>query len=373
MYVISQAVYDDCTLPLFQELVGNEESYYMSSFPQMTMDKFLQSAKCQSPRVFVGIKDILPPWAEFNWWHDRQQVGSVSIEGFVKRHPDQQIVLFTSLEQLELEIDEPNLHIIPWGGDWVNQRTEYSTLAPVLDKNFNSIRTYINLNRHVRAHRVVALSYLFGKGYDGTGVITYLENPNGMPKEFLKSIAWEFDIPRHNNLRKTILQGFDRLSVTDDDYNIYTKYGQGATDNAGNFENRLRKMYQNSFVEIVSETTFITPSFILSEKTAHAFYGCNFPIILNGCGSVAHLRDLGLDVFDDIVDHGYDFVENPFDRVVSAIETNRRLLIDTEYVKQAWKKNRARFERNVEVMRDIYSWYENRTRQKFAETLELIS
>ena len=366
-------MYDDFTLPLFRELASNEESYYMWSCPPMTMDKFLQSSKCQSPRVFVGIKDTLEFWVEFNWWNDRQQVGSVSIEGFVKRHPDQQIVLFTSLEQLELEIDEPNLYIIPWGGDWLNQRTEYSTLDPVLDKNFDSTRTYINLNRNVRSHRVVALSYLFGKGYDSTGVITYLKNPKGMPEEFLKSIGWEFDIPRHNDLKKTILQGFNRLSITDDDYDIYTNYGQGATDNASNFDLRLRSMYRDSFVEIVSETTFTTPSFFLSEKTAHAFYGCNFPIILNGCGAVAHLREIGLDVFDDVVDHSYDLIKNPFDRMVTAIESNRKLLLDPYYAKQSWIKYRSRFECNVEVMREIYSWYEKRTRQKLAETLELIS
>lgn len=373
MYVISQAIYDDFTLPLFQELTSNEESYYMWSCPPITMDRFLQSAKCQSPRVFVGIKDLLESYGEFNWWHDRQQIGTISVEGFVRRHPAQQIVLFTSLERLELEIGEPNLHIIPWGGDWLNQRTEYSTLQPVLDKNFDSKRTYINLNRHARSHRVIILSYLFGKGYDTSGVLTYIKNPSGMPENFLTSVGWEFDIPRHNNLRNIILRGFDRLPINGDDYDIYTNYGRGHTDNAGNFENRLRYMYRDSFVEIVSETSFTSPSFILSEKTAHAFYGCNFPIILSGCGIVEHLRDIGLDMFDDLIDHSYDLVANPFDRIVSAIESNRRLLIDPDYAKQSWKKCRPRFERNIEVMRNMYSWYEQRTRQKFAETLELIS
>jgi hypothetical protein len=148
-------------------------------------------------------------------------------------------------------------------------------------------------------------------------------------------------------------------------------YGQKHTDNAGNFENRLQSMYRDSFVEIVSESSFTAPSFILSEKTAHSFYGCNFPIILSGCGTVAHLREIGLDVFDDVVDHSYDTVENPFDRVITAIESNRKLLIDADYAKQCWQNCRSRFENNVDVMHNIYSWYERRARQKFAETLEL--
>jgi hypothetical protein len=132
-------------------------------------------------------------------------------------------------------------------------------------------------------------------------------------------------------------------------------------------------MYRNSFVEIVGESQFAAPSFFITEKTAHSFYGCNFPIIMSGCGTVTHLRELGLDVFDDIVDHTYDTIANPFDRIVTAIDSNRRLLTDPVYAKQAWIQCKPRFERNIKVMRNMYSWYESRTRKKLAETLELIS
>jgi hypothetical protein len=373
MYIISKPVYDDFSLPLFKELVGDHESYYMWSCPPITMDRFFQSAKCKSSLIFIGVKDLLDLWQEFNWWQDQQQSGSISIQGFARRHPHNQIVLFTSMENLHLELDEPNLYIIPWGGDWINQRTEYSILEPVLDKNFLSQRTYISLNRNVRTHRLVTLSYLFGQGYDSTGIITYLKNPNGMPDVFLDTVGWEFGA-EHDVIRDSILRGFDRLksdsTVSTDDYEIYPEHGH--TNNANNFSLRLRNMYRNSFVEIVSESVFSSPSFMLTEKTAHAFYGCNFPIILSGCGAVAHLRDIGLDMFDDVIDHGYDLINNPFDRIVAAIESNRRLLTDPDYAKQSWLNCRSRFESNIKVMRNMYSWYEQRTRQKFAETLELI-
>jgi hypothetical protein len=132
-------------------------------------------------------------------------------------------------------------------------------------------------------------------------------------------------------------------------------------------------MYRNSFVEIVTESTFAEPSFSITEKTAHSFFGCNFPIILGGCGIVAHLRELGLDVFDDIVDHSYDQIANPFDRIVSAIESNRRLLLDPDHAKQSWIQCRPRFEHNVTIMHNIYAWYENRARTKFAQILDSLS
>jgi hypothetical protein len=339
------------------------------------MDRFLQSTTCTTPVIFLGIKDQLSAWKDFNWWHDQQQDGTCSIQGFARRHPDSDIILFTSVENLQLELDEPNLHIIPWGGDWVNQKTEYSRIEPVLDKNFNSDQTYISLNRNVRSHRLVTLSYLFGKNYDRTGVITYLKNHH-MPDSFLDTVSWEFG-PDHDALRTTVLNGFDRIksdqSLATDDYEVYRQYGTAPIDNAGNFQNRLRAMYRNSFVEIVGESIFATPSFIVTEKTANSFLGCNFPIILGGCGIVAHLRELGFDMFDDVVDHSYDQIANPFDRIVSAVESNRRLLLDTDHAKQSWMQCRPRFEHNVLVVRNIYSWYEQRAKTKFAQIMQSLS
>lgn len=375
MYLISKTVHDDCSLPLFQELVGDQEGYYIWSCPPLTLDRFLQSATCQSPVIFLGIKDLLSFWKEFNWWHDQQQDGTCSIQGFARRHADSTIILFTSVENLQLELNEPNLHIIPWGGDWVNQKTQYSRMEPVLDKNFNSDRAYISLNRNVRSHRLVALSYLFGKNYDHTGVISYLKNQH-MPDSFLDTVSWEFG-PDHDQIRTTILKGFERIkcnqSLAEDGYDVYRQYGSAAIDNAGNFENRLRAMYRDSFVEIVGESIFSTPSFIVTEKTAHSFFGCNFPIILGGCGIVAHLRELGFDMFDDVIDHSYDLIANPFDRVVSAIESNRGLLVDAEHAKKSWIQCRPRFEHNVNIVRNIYSWYEDRAKTKFARIMQSLS
>jgi hypothetical protein len=132
-------------------------------------------------------------------------------------------------------------------------------------------------------------------------------------------------------------------------------------------------MYRNSFVEIVTESTFAEPSFAITEKTAHSFFGCNFPIILGGCGIIAHLREIGFDMFDDVVDHSYDQIANPFDRIVSAIESNRRLLIDSDHAKQSWRRCHTRFEHNVQTVRNIYAWYEHRAKTKFARVLDGLS
>ena len=385
IYTISRPPNDDFSYDIFIDIVApyaqENEAYYIWSNPPNTLINFLKNTPFASPIVFIGIKDQIDNWhlptEDFNWWKNRRQFLVEVISDMAKKYTDKKFILFVSLEHLDHEFDEPNIHIIPWGGDWVNQQTGYGKLSPVLDKNFNSAKHFINLNRHARDHRIVAMSYLFGSGVADSGTITYLGGPNETRSTpFLDRIYWEFGLD-HDEIKIKILAGFDlmrdALATPSDTFDIYHEYGDVPNDNIGNFENRLRSMYRDSFVEIVSESSFTPPNFMLTEKTAHAFYGCNFPIILSGCGIVAHLRELGLDVFDDIIDHNYDLIKNPIDRIVVAIESNRRLLTDADYAKQSWVNCRSRFEHNVRVMRDIYSWYENRIRQKFAETLELIS
>jgi hypothetical protein len=379
IYTISQPPNDDFTHDIFVDLVkshaGPSEAYYIWSSPPRTLRTFLKHTPFSTPTIIIGIKDLLEAYdlEQFNWWQNPTLTIVSLIRDMAKQHADKNFILFVSVEQLELSLDEPNLHIIPWGGDWVNQRAGYSRLMPVLDKNFNSNKTFINLNRHARDHRIVTLSYLFGSGVADSGMITYLGNVNeNRSTLLLDRIYWEFD---NSEIKEKILTGFDlmrsALDAPGDTFDIYHVYGNGQNDNIGNFENQLRRRYRDSFVEIVSESSFTPSSFMLTEKTAHAFYGCNFPIMLSGAGAVAHLRELGFDMFDDIIDHSYDLISNPIDRIVTAIDANRRLLTDTDHAKQSWNTCRSRFERNVEVMRDIYTWYEQRTRQKFTETLEL--
>ena len=244
------------------------------------------------------------------------------------------------------------------------------TIVPVLTKNFESDKTFISLNRNTRLHRIVLLSYLFGKKYDKFGDISFLGSVTKdkfATAELLDRLSWVFE-DRHNDAKRAMILGYkkvyDNPDLMPEEIGIY---GATPNDNVANFNNNLRDRYQNVFVEIITETTFAGPSFMLTEKTLNSVYGCNFPILLSGVAAVSHLRELGFDVFDDIIDHSYDTIKNPIDRMVAAIEDNIRLLTDGDYAKDMWRKSQGRFIQNVEVAKTIYSWYEARTRQQFSE------
>jgi hypothetical protein len=131
--------------------------------------------------------------------------------------------------------------------------------------------------------------------------------------------------------------------------------------NIFNWERKLSTYYKNTFVELVSETTFKEPTLLLTEKTYHAFLGCNFPILNSTVGTVEHLREIGFDMYDDIIDHSYDTITDPFERVYTLITKNQELLSNGEKIRKLWKDNLDRMLKNIDFMRDrMCKIYEDR-------------
>jgi hypothetical protein len=109
----------------------------------------------------------------------------------------------------------------------------------------------------------------------------------------------------------------------------------------------------------------------LTEKTLNSIYGCCFPILLCSQGSVDFLRKMGMDMFDDIVDHSYDAIENPEDRLYRAIIDNIELLTNNQKTKDLWKTNKFRFIKNVDFAKTtLYNFYSSRAEQLMLETID---
>ena len=83
-------------------------------------------------------------------------------------------------------------------------------------------------------------------------------------------------------------------------------------------------------------------------------------------GTVKFLREMGLDVFDDIINHSYDNIDNPIDRMYKAIIDNKELLMNNEKTKLLWKQNTTRFIKNVEfAKKELYTFYVERATNLF--------
>lgn len=341
--------------------LGRDVIYYF--YESELYYRNLLSEKISADLVILGIKDHLTS-GDFNYWRDDLPSIVKYVDSLFDFYKEKKFIFFTSLENLHLYIDRPNVKIVPWGGDIVNHKKEYQTLEPVFDKNLNSDKTFLSLNRNKRSHRAMLVSLLHGLGIHEHGLISCM---------FKDSIDNLFEYTKWQVKDKNVYQdGFNMLKCIDlelrDDPKIYYRDNN---DNVSNFRNKLLNYYRNTFVEIVSETSFTERCYNLTEKTLHSFYGCCFPIILCSKGAVKFLRDMGLDMFDDIIDHSYDNIEDPAMRLESAILSNIELLTNNSRTKKLWIDNQDRFKNNVDFcQKNLYDFYSNRAITLFDEIID---
>ena len=317
--------------------------------------------------IVLGIKDHLTSY-NFNPWKDQTPVMVEYLQNFVTHYSDKKIIILTSMENLEAYLQAPNLTIVPWGGDLTNQMDEYKTLIPVTEKNFDSDCIFLNLNRNKRSHRAVTVSLLYGLDLQQYGLISCMFRD--AVDDLFEFTQWEFT-NEQQDIKTIISNGFTLLKNAELSLNDNEDiYGKVPNDNVTNFKNVLSEYYKNTFVEIISETSYTEKAYLLTEKTLNSIYGCNFPILLCGQGSVKFLRGMGLDMFDDIVNHSYDSIENPIDRLYRAITDNLELLTNGEKTKQLWKDNQHRFLANINFAKnDIYKYYADRADQQFTQAI----
>jgi hypothetical protein len=148
----------------------------------------------------------------------------------------------------------------------------------------------------------------------------------------------------HRRLTANILKDFDNgwLSLGMEmplPEHAYDRYP--GCENDDNFI-ALKYIYGSTAVNIVTETQFFEPTGIVTEKTLHAIMAEQIPIVIGHKGIVEHCRQMGLDMFDDLVDTSYDAVDGVA-RISAAIESNRDLItgrIDLSPYKDRLRRNR---------------------------------
>lgn len=124
------------------------------------------------------------------------------------------------------------------------------------------------------------------------------------------------------------------------------------TENHDNFY-RLANVYGACTVNIVTETLYDDYPGLFCEKTLLAMVAQQIPIIVGYRGIVQHLRDLGFDMFDDIVNHNYDLLPNDV-RAEQAIILNQGLITQPRNLEPIQERLIA--QRNF-ALNSLPAWY----------------
>lgn len=94
----------------------------------------------------------------------------------------------------------------------------------------------------------------------------------------------------------------------------------------------------------------IGPDPLMSEKTTKALGSYQIPLFVASKGFVSEIRKLGFDVFDDIVNHDYDNIDDPYQRMVFVANEVERLV----NISLPNNNLKDRLIKNHNIMRDLY-------------------
>jgi hypothetical protein len=112
-------------------------------------------------------------------------------------------------------------------------------------------------------------------------------------------------------------------------------------------------IFKSAAVSLITEPTFYELGCIATEKTIMSIYSGHMMIWVGGWKSAEMAAKLGLDVFDDVIDHSYQYIEHPTKRSIEAVLRNMDLLTNLEYQIELKHRFAYRLADNLKLIRDI--------------------
>jgi len=253
---------------------------------------------------------------------------------------------------------------------WEDAKIEYNDEGIYIDKSYNSIESIIKKQNVNVEH--VWWEYLYWKDFPYPYTyIPYILLKNC--KDFLKNVsaaeysdekncfvmmnkrrenrllvsAW-FSQNRHIDFEYTqsweienehfiMIDEFTRLTPYKFDSFLEKKFipFEGITnppeyDNGKPHSQLWNAIFSEKFCSstfsIITEPVFWEKGCIITEKYLMTLHGCCFPIFCGGYAMPEQLTRIGFDVFDDVIDHSYQYEAHPGLRILNALELNRKLL-----------------------------------------------
>ena len=183
---------------------------------------------------------------------------------------------------------------------------------------------------------------------------------------------FNFSINKPRIHRKFLLEEIERLGLTSYRHSLAWKYNpvnsikvtdfkfgpetvhamsiaNGSFKNAETYDKLLRGIYQDTCISIITEPCFYEKEALITEKTFMAIMGGTIPIWFGGWKNAQSLATLGFDVFEDIVDHSYETLEDPYDRCTQSLERNLHLF-ELEKIQKILADNQHRLQSNVDLL-----------------------
>jgi len=216
---------------------------------------------------------------------------------------------------------------------------------------------FVSLARIAKHHRIAATIEILDRGLEQYGNISLGSGYYATPSEN--------DLLYHVPERYVgkFPMYIDNIIAADKDMQQYESRDDKIITVFVNFV--METSYENS----VSLHTWNVP--FITEKSMKPFAWGQIPIFLNCADSLQKIRDFGFDLFDDIIDHGYDNEPDPMTRIKLCVDQLEKIcrwsLEDCRKFKQ---DNMQRFENNRKILDELLLNFHEITINNLQKTLD---
>lgn len=111
------------------------------------------------------------------------------------------------------------------------------------------------------------------------------------------------------------------------------------------------KIFLHSAVSLITESLTFQEATTFTEKTLYSVLGLNFPIwVGGGIEQASNWKKLGFDIFEDVINHDYQYYDTLLERCVYAFKLNNKILTDLDYAKKIRIQNKKRLQQNRDLI-----------------------
>ena len=114
----------------------------------------------------------------------------------------------------------------------------------------------------------------------------------------------------------------------------------------------LDEVFLTSAVSLITESVRFERMAMFTEKTVYSALGCTFPIWVGGYNQAQEWKNLGFDIFEDVIDHSYQSYPTLIERCYYAFKNNLDILTDLNLASELRKTHQARLLANRELVLD---------------------
>ena len=324
---------------------NNVKFFYLIEHRLCSLSCLLSDKKVITDKIVDVVKNTNLNLIFISSHESYQNIDFLYLKKFIRENgiPDEKIYIINNnalnqkqIEKINLKINYlSTMHVPMW----------YSSSVRNHETNFienKEGKFFICLNNMRKIHRHLLLSFL--KKYD-----------------VLKNVNWSFG--DDEDIQNKFAQFEDIKRILDDEttslLNQEIEYFYSIKEKKPDFEDtrdvplyvyipEVKKDQENSYVNIVSESNFFEEDLIhISEKSCKPFLYYQIPLF---CASYLHVdvlrKKYDFDMFDDIVNHDYDYEKNNIKRMKKIVEQIIELNNKKEEIIKIYPSLKERMENN---------------------------